>query len=528
MKFSTLKLWTLCGITLLLAAAAQAQISRGTITGRITDPTGAVVSGAKVIAVDVATGSAYNTVSTGDGLYTIPFLAPNTYRVTVNAAGFKSSIHENVVVAANERVGVDATLQVGQNTDTVTVEAESPLLETSSASAGQVLNNEDIDNMPVNGRTPLILAQLAYGAISTGNPQFNHPFDNSGPSSVALGGGAAKKNELLMDGTPDGGADGTIAYSPPMDATDQIKVEIFSTDAAYGHTAGGTVNQVTKSGTNTFHGSAYEFLQVSALNDTPYFTKQAGAKKSVTRFNQYGASIGGPIIVPKLFNGRDRAFVFFAFEGIQDNSPNPSITTVPTDLEKQGNFQALLPLGYVIYNPYSGVQSGARVVRTPFTNNIIPPSMLQTVGKNLVSYYGEPNLPGLADGENNYYYPGNNTDRFDSEIGRIDVIITSRNKLSFGFRHNDRYHAANNIFNNIATGSILIQPNWGASVDECIRFQPTTVWENRANWTRNIESRPLAAAVDFSSLGFPQYLVGGVYPPGFSGDERRFVSELRL
>src|SRR6185503_19647664 len=144
---------------------------------------------------------------------------------------------------------------------------------TSSASTGQVLDSEDIENMPVNGRTPLILSQLAYGAISTGNPQFNHPYDNSGPSSVALGGGASKKHELLVDGVPDGTADGTLAYSPPLDATEQVKVETFQSDAAYGHTSGGTVNQVTKSGTNTYHGSAYEFLQISALNDTPYFTK---------------------------------------------------------------------------------------------------------------------------------------------------------------------------------------------------------------------------------------------------------------
>ncbi len=134
-----------------------------------------------------------------------------------------------------------------------------------------------------------------------------------------------------------------------------------------------------------------------------------------------------------------------------------------------------------------------------------------------MSYYPEPNKPGSADGSGtgNYYYPGNNTDRFDSELGRIDVNITSRNKLSFGFRHNDRYHASNNLFNNIATGSILIQPNWGSSVDDVHTFSPKTVWENRANWTRNIESRPLAASFDFSQLGFPPSLVAASTQKGF-------------
>jgi hypothetical protein len=290
-------------------------------------------------------------------------------------------------------VGLDIPLEMGAINEVVTVTAETSLLETSSASTGQVLDHEDIENMPVNGRTPLILGQLAYGALSTGNPQFNHPYDNSGPSSVALGGGASKKNELLMDGAPDGGADGTIAFSPPMDATEQVKVETFQSDAAYGHTSGGTINQVTKSGTNKFHGSAYEFLQLSALNDTPFFTKfTPGQKKAVTHYHQFGGSIGGPIIVPKVFNGTNKLFFFFAFEGIRNNTPNPSFTTVPTAAERTGDFSALLnltdasgkPTPAIIYNPYTGVRnSSGRVVRQPFSGNIVPKSMLDKVGMNL-------------------------------------------------------------------------------------------------------------------------------------------------
>lgn len=519
-KLQMLVLFLLC----VAGIAAPAQVSRGTISGRVVDSTGAVVPKAAIVATDQATGSTYKTQSDDAGQYTIPFLAPGTYRVNVSVAGFKTFVRENVVVDANVHVGLDIPLELGTINETVTVTSETTLLETSTASTGQVLDNEDIENMPVNGRTPLILGQLAYGALSTGNPQFNHPFDNSGPSSVALGGGASKKNELLMDGAPDGGADGTLAYSPPMDATEQVKVETFQSDAAYGHTSGGTINQVTKSGTNSFHGSAYEFLQVSALNDTPYFTKfKPGQKKSVTRFNQYGGSIGGPILLPKIYNGRNRLFFFFAFEGIQDNTPSPSFITVPTIAERGGNFGALLtltnngkPAPSVIYNPFSGVkQANGRVLRQPFSGNIIPPSMLDKVGMNLVSYFGLPNAPGNADGTSNYYYPGNNTDRFDSEIGRIDVNLTSRNKLSFNFRHNDRYHAANNAFNNIASGSILIQPNWGSLIDDVHTFSAKTVWENRANWMRNTESRPLAATFDYSTLGFPPSLVAASTIRGF-------------
>lgn len=504
-----------------LTALAHAQMSRGAITGRVTDPQGAVVPGAGIVATDLATGTTYRTVSSSAGEYTLPFLAPGTYRLSTTSHGFKRFVREGIIVAANEQVSVDVTLEIGQQTQTVTVAAQNTLLEKATASTGQVLNNEDIDNMPVNGRTPLILAQLAFGAISTGNPQFNHPFDNSGPSSFALGGGASKHNELLMDGAPDGGADGTIAFSPPMDATQQIKVETFEADAAYGHTSGGTVNQVTKSGTNEFHGSAYEFGQYSALNDTPWFTKAAHAKKSVTRFNQYGGSLGGPIVVPHVYDGHNKLFFFFAYEGIKDNSPSPSIVTVPTDAERNGDFSSLLSLGsnYTIYDPASGQQQGSRVVRSPISyqgrENVIDPGRVQGVGKKLVSYFAEPNYPGLPNGENNYYYPGNSTDSFDSELGRIDVNLGSRDKLYYDFRHNYRYHTSGNVFNNLATGSILIQPNWGSTLDEVHIFTPSTVWENRLNWTRNTESRPLAANVNPSSLGFPASLDSASTHPGF-------------
>lgn len=506
-----------------IATNAKGQVSRGTITGRVTDPQEAVVPGAQVVATDTATGAQYKAVSSGAGDYTIPFLAPGNYQVSATAAGFKSFVREGIVVAANERVDVDINLAIGQQTQTVTVTAENTLLQKATAETGQVLNNEDIDNMPVNGRTPLILAQLAFGAISTGNPQFNHPFDNSGPSSFALGGGASKHNELLMDGAPDGGADGTIAFSPPMDATQQVKVETFEDDAAYGHTSGGTVDQVTKSGTNHFHGSAYEFGQYSALNDTPWFTKHAGAKKSVTRFNQYGASIGGPVLVPKVYDGHNRLFFFFAYEGIKDNTPNPSIVTVPTLAERSGDFSSLLALGsnYTLYDPASGVQNGSRVARTPISyngeENVIPPGRLNPVGQALVSYFAKPNpnLAALPNGENNYYYPGNSTDSFDSELGRIDVNLGARDKMYYDFRHNYRYHTSGNVFNNVATGSILVQPNWGSTLDEVHIFSPNWVWENRLNWTRNTEERPLAAKVDPSTLGFPASLASASTHPGF-------------
>jgi len=349
---------------------APAQEFRGTLTGRVIDAQEAVVPGAKVVATQVGTGTKSETVSSGDGNYTLPFLAPGTYRISASMSGFKRYLRDGIVIGTNQHIGLDIRLEVGTQADTVTVSSESPLLETASASTGQVLNSRHIDNMPINGRTPLIMAQLAYGVIPSGAPQFNHPYDDSGPSTFALGGGSAGKNELLMDGSPDGNNSGNIAYSPPMDAVDEVKVEAFQADAAYGHSRGGTVNQVTKSGTNSYHGSAYDFLQVSALNATPFFTNSAGKTKSVTRYNQYGATLGGPVIVPKAFNGRNKVFFFFAYEGIKNSAPGGTLRSVPTDAERAGDFSALLGLGYNIYDPSTGVKSGSRVQRSPFPGNL--------------------------------------------------------------------------------------------------------------------------------------------------------------
>ena len=522
-KARALCLLLIFGIT----ALAHAQISKGSITGRLTDPSGAIVTGANIVATDVSTGSAYTAITNRAGDYTFPFVAPGTYRVAVTVKGFKSFVRENVVVGANEHVGVDMQLEMGTESQTVTVSTESTLLETSSASTGQVLNQEDAENMPVNGNTPLILAQLAMGVIPANNPQFYHPFDNSGPSGFAMGGAAQKKNELLMDGAPDYLFDGTIAYSPPMDSVQRSRSSRSEADpSAYGHTAGGSVNQVTKSGTNRYHGSLYEYGQWSALNDTNWFTKAAvpAQKKAVTRSNQFGGSFGGPIVVPHVYNGHDKLFIFGAFEEFLDNTPTPSFTTVPTDAEKNGDFSALLSLSSppgptIIYDPYTATIVGGKVTRTQVSYlgkpNVIPPSYMNAIGTKLLSYYAEPNLATSTPNGQNFYYPGNSTDRFDSEFGRIDVNISSRNKLFYNFRHNDRFHASGNVFGNVATGSYLIQPNWGSLLDDVHIFSANTVWDNRVNWTRNITSRPPPQSVPLTALGFPSSVMAESPHPAF-------------
>src|SRR3954447_7172823 len=265
----------LCLCAFLLPALAPAQEFRGTLSGRVIDPQQAAVPQAKILAQENETGAKFQTVSNADGSYVLPFLPPGPYTITAEAAGFKKYVNRNVRVTTNEREQIDIALEVGTIDQSVTVSAESSMLETATASTGQVINTRLVENMPINGRAPLVLAQLAYGVTPNSDPKFSRPFDNSGPSGFSMGGAPNQSNELLIDGSPDTTRNSRVAYNPPPDAVQEIKVETFQSDAAYGHTGGGTVNVVMRGGTNQIHGSAYEFNQINKFAATPWFTNKA-------------------------------------------------------------------------------------------------------------------------------------------------------------------------------------------------------------------------------------------------------------
>ncbi len=496
-------------ILALLGSVLFAQEFRGTITGRVTDAQDAAVPNARVAAILVATGARSATISGSDGLYTLPFLAPGIYRVECEAPGFKQYVQTGFEVKAGARAGLDIRIEVGQMTEAVTVTADAALVETATATAGQVISSSEVENMPLNGRTTLVLAQLAFGVVPNSDPKFNRPFDNAGPSGFSMGGAPAQTNELLIDGAPDTTRDQRVAYNPPVDAVQEVRVHAFEADAAYGHTGGGTANVVMKSGTNDFHGSLYEFNQVSALAATPFFTNKSGQRKPVTRYNQWGETFGGPLWVPKILNGKNRVFWYFANEDINDSFPEPQTLTLPTAAERTGDLSALLAAGsnYQIYDPLTGVKQGSRIARQPFAGNLIPAARINSIAKNYFQFYPQPNQPGRMDASQNYLANTVRSDTFNSQIGRLDFNIGSRNKMFWNFRHNDRIENRNNYFNNIADGRNLGRINWGTTLDDVETFNATTVANVRLNWTRFRESTvPFGDGFDGTKLGFPSYI----------------------
>ncbi|HEV3202665.1 MAG TPA: carboxypeptidase regulatory-like domain-containing protein, partial [Bryobacteraceae bacterium] len=467
------------------------------------------VPNAKIVVTLVSTGARSQTTTSPDGLYTIPFLAPGIYRLEAEGSGFKRYVRDGVEVTAGERVGLDIELTIGQLTETISVTADAPMLDTTSATAGQVINSAQVENMPMNGRTPLVLAQLAMGVVPNSDPKFNRPFDNAGPSGFSMGGAPAQTNELLVDGAPDTTWDLRVSYNPPVDAVQEVRVHAFEADAAYGHTGGGTANVVMRGGTNAVHGSLYEFNQVSALQATNFFTNKAGQIKPVGRYNQWGGTAGGPLWVPKIFNGKNKVFWFFAMEEINDNFPEPQTVMVPTQAERGGDLSSLLKVGgnYQIYDPNTAVLSGGHITRSPFTGNLIPSNRLSPIAQNFLKYFPLPNQPGGADGTLNYLAPAVRKDTYNSEMGRLDFNLGSKNKMFWNFRHNDRIEDRNNLFQNAATGRDLLRINWGSTLDDVHTFNGTTVANVRLNFSRFREATvSFGDGINGTTLGFPSYV----------------------
>ncbi len=491
----------------IFCALSFAQEFRSTISGRVTDPSGAAIPSAKVIATETNTGSKSEATSSPDGEYTLPFLAPGPYQLSVEVQGFKKYTQSGITLGTNVRVSQDVVLQIGSQSDSVTVTADVGLLSTASASVGQVITSSQIENMPMNGRTALTLAQLAYGVTPSSDPRFTRPFDNAGPSGFSMGGGQSQSNELLLDGAPDMTRNRRVAYNPPVDSVAEVKVEAFQPDAAYGNTSGGTVNVVMKGGTNEFHGSLYEFHQNSALKSTPFFTNAANQKKPVTRFNQYGGSVGGPIWIPKLINGKNKLFFFFTYEGIKQSEPEPTFSTIPDAAQRGGNLSALAAQGITIYDPNTGVLNNGVITRTAFPGNIIPSNRISPIATAILGYLPAPNATGSVLGESNRFDNTVRSDNFSSYVGRFDWNISDRHKLFFNMRQNDRVENRGNRYNNIVTGNSLSRVNWGFLFDDVYTATPTLLFNTRANWNRFVEGNVRSSdGFDFTSLGLPASL----------------------
>lgn len=529
-------------LLLCVACPARAQEFRGSVTGRVSDAAGASVAGAQVAALNLATKIATSTSTDAEGNYTLLYLTPGRYELTIEARGFKKLRRANFEVHVGDKLNLDSVLEAGEVAEVVSVTGDAPLLDAASASSGQVIDRRRISELPLSDGNPFVLSRLAPGITYTGDLKFSRPFDNAGTSSVVAD-GAPGSNEFTLDGSPNTDSRlSRVAYVPPSDAVQEFKVVTLSVDAQQGHTAGATIDVTLRNGSNEPHGTLYEFVRNDILSANDFFLNRAGKGRDALRYNRYGGSLGGPIILPRFgegrrrtLNGRNRFFFFFAYEGLKDAFPEPGQFTVPTLAERNGDFSALLPLGIRIYDPATARRTGTRIERSPFPNNIIPQERISAVARAYLSFYPLPNQTGDAQGRNNFISANPRSDTFNSEVARFDFTFNERHNAFFRYTRNNRREARGNwtgIVNGIRPiGTFLFRNNNGATYDHIYTQSPNVVFNFRAGFS-NFDSptvREHEGAFAPASLGFSSNtaaaFAGFNYLPRFETGEFSVLGE---
>jgi hypothetical protein len=524
---------TSLGLLILLGTTwALAQETRGTILGRVVDPSGAVVPGAAVRATNPATNVTVSTQTNAQGNYEIPYLLPGIYRLTAEVAGFKTFAREGIEIRIGDRISIEIPLQVGEPVEQVTVTAETPLLESASSSVGQVIDQRRVADLPIAHGNPYLLMALTPGVVYTQNPGLDRPFEPTYIVGYSMEGVRSNLSEITLDGTPNssvnnrwGGKGNLMAgYTPPADIVQEFKVQTMVFDAAVGHTQGGVTSITLKSGGNQPHGTLYYSLLNPALGANLFFANRAGQSKAPFVYNRWGASGTGPVFLPHLYQGKDRTFFTYAYEGIRENrAVGPSYgrgtLTVPTEQERAGDFSALLRLGsqYQIYDPATRAPAaGGRYTVQPFAGNIVPAARIHPVAKNILSYYSLPNVPGTADGTNNLIRVNDpQTTTYYNHIARIDHNFSPSHRIFGRFNTYHRVSFSDDWFRNAATGWSEDWLQRAFSLDDVLHLSSTTFLNLRCAYYRlQIYYVPKQESLGFdvASLGFPKSYADAIDP----------------
>jgi len=514
-----------------------AQEFRATLTGHVTDPSGASVPNAVVQARNLATNELATAATDTQGSYTIPFLKPGTYNISAEAAGFKKVIKENLTLNVGQTAMLNLGMELGAVSDTVTVTAEVPLMETSKADRGLVIDTQRVSEFPLNARNPFMLSTLSAGVNFNGNIIYQRPFDNGAIADWNINGGYDRNNEFLLDGAPNNGQAGNnnIALVPSVDAVQEFKIQTNSFDAQYGKSAGGIVNVSLKSGGNTVHGTVYEFARREPWDANSFQNNAAGLSKfgcgssnSATDtacrstagghfLDQYGFTIGGPIYIPKLYDGRNKSFFFYAYEGYREGTPTPLRLSYPAPEFLTGDFSNLKDSNgnkITIYDPNTGRDVNGTWTRDPFPNNQIPSTRFNPIALKILSLYPKPNIPSAGSfyTQQNFAEQSIDRDDFYNMMFRFDQNIGDKHRIFFREANNDRteMRPTNGITGAGADGQLpLKRVNHAFVLDWVGTMRPTTIANLRVSWNRYVEGSrgDPNAGHSPTELGFPSSLV---------------------
>lgn len=504
------------------------QETRASLSGTISDPSGSAIAAATLVLTNVETAVENRTTTNSMGQYRFLYLNPGAYKLTVEMTGFRKAIREGIVLSTGQAATLDLSLQLGSQTESVTVSSEAPLIEAEKADRGMVVIRQNVAELPIMTRTPLLLATLAPGVTNTAVRYDWTPFSNSGLTTWSINGSTAFSTGFLIDGAPNDvvyQSAPSIAYVPPNDAVEEFRVVANAYDAQYGRNGGGIISMVTKAGTNQFHGTAYEYMKRPSLNATSFSNNAKGLGPDNTPLDQYGFTIGGPVRVPKVYNGKDRTFFFFAWEKYKQNQsfPQNDTSSVPTVAQRSGDFsQTFNAAGRLItiYDPATGKLVNGSWVRDAFPNNTIPANRIDPTGAKLMGLYPTPNLTttGSVNWQNNFFLKDNVTwYDFYNFVSRVDHAFGEKERISGRYVDNDMtmHSNTNGMPGAVADWRDGHKINHGFVFDSLTMLNPTTTFDLRASVTRWVQNYIPFNWGEFNAtaLGWPSSLVNQFQEP---------------
>ncbi|MBI3684006.1 MAG: carboxypeptidase regulatory-like domain-containing protein [Acidobacteria bacterium] len=490
----------------------SAQVITGSILGTVTDSSGAVIANATVEVTNVETNQTTRATTDAAGMYRADYLRPGTYRVEASSAGFKRGLRDHLSLRVEDRLRINLMLEVGDAATSVTIAGEAPLIESETASLGQVVSSRSVQELPISGRNIFDLVGLSAGVqvnpraiggtASTGNvgtPLFVQ-------SDLSINGGRFRTNDFLVDGVsimlPE---NNNFAMSPTPDGTQEFKVLTNSFGPQFGRSGGGVINVITRGGANRYHGSAYEFFRNDRLRANNFFANARNQQRPVFHFNMFGGAVGGPV-------KKDKTFFFAEYQGHrEDVGGGAGILTVPSPAQVAGNFSGLRNSNgqpVILYNPFStrALASGA-FERDPFPNNAIPAAQQSRVARNLLRFMPPPNRPGVGPAEiNNYVWNPKSFVNSDQWSARIDHRFNDRHNLFGRITRNTGDTGTSGPFDNIADTTLGVTVNkvLNSVVNYTATLSSSKILNLRAGATHRFEGRtPLSAGkVNLNDLGF--------------------------
>jgi Carboxypeptidase regulatory-like domain len=523
-----------------LSPSCFGQGTTSALGGKVFDPAGNVIQGASVTVISDETGVQTKAITNPAGNWQVNALVAGHYHFNVQSKGFETLQHSSVELQISDQKFLDVTLVIGRASDTVMVTAETPLIDTTASVSGTTLSAEDFEEIPSESGSPMDFVRLAPGVfMSPPSGGAALLWSNNSLSAIVsngAGSGTNAMNYMIDGGTNTIVSSGQEAFIPPTAAIAEIRVLTNAYDAAIERTAAGTVNMTVKNGGKKFHGSLYERDINNFLNANYYQNNISHVATPTVHMNEWGGTVGGPIWVPKLWDGRKReTFFFFSYDGIHNTSPAATgFLSLPTQAERNGDFSQSYTTNttngvttqypVVIYDPNTAISTGAR---TQFSNSMIPSTRISPMAKAMMALVPLPNKPsdGVSTDSNDYIINEPKSDKFASYIGRLDQTWNNNHHSYFEYRYNDLSELAGDPFgpSNIVAAAYLTRTTNGATLDHTWVLRSNllvTLVGNLTSWKTTSYSPANAAGVSAGSFGFSsqfvsQQLVSGL--PAITG-----------